>query len=359
MRPLPALLAASLALAACHTSGPLSLRYGRGHYNTAIQQTNAQQLLLNLVRLRYRDAPLFLEVTSISASLSLELGATGSAAIIPGGASSGTPGASVNYIERPTITYAPLQGARFGQQFLTPIELRDLILLYHSGWAIDRIFRVFVQRLGVLPNAPRASGPTPAAPPVYEDFFHATAVLRALWEDGRLDMGYFANETSQALVINIDPREAGSPRLATLCRLLGLPDVRTTLVFSDALRPGDYSTIALIPRSLLASMYYVSQGVEVPTRDEKSGRVTVTRDAGGDAFDWTRVTGKLMRVRHSKRAPPEAYIAVQYRGQWFWIDDADLDSKSTFSFLSQVLELQSSDVKTVGPLLTLPVAAGT
>src|SRR5690242_6134447 len=61
---LPSLLAALLAVLSlgCQTVGPTALRHGRGNYNAAIQQTNSEQLLLNLIRLRYRDAPLFLEV---------------------------------------------------------------------------------------------------------------------------------------------------------------------------------------------------------------------------------------------------------------------------------------------------------
>ncbi|HEY0135192.1 MAG TPA: hypothetical protein VGB85_13985, partial [Nannocystis sp.] len=53
-------LALCLSFAACQSVGPRSLQYGRGQYNVAIQRTNGEQLLLNLVRLRYRDAPLFL-----------------------------------------------------------------------------------------------------------------------------------------------------------------------------------------------------------------------------------------------------------------------------------------------------------
>src|SRR5688500_17590332 len=142
----PALL---LVLAACQTVGPRSLQYGRGQYNVAIHRTNGEQILLNLVRLRYRDAPLFLDVTSVSSSLSLELGSEVGGTIGPVAAGGGvaTPAGRVNYIERPTITYAPLQGQRFGQQFLSPMDLRGLLLLYHSGWSIDRIFKVFLQHL--------------------------------------------------------------------------------------------------------------------------------------------------------------------------------------------------------------------
>lgn len=350
------LLALSLALAACQTVGPRSLQYGRGQYNMVVQQTNGQQLLLNLVRLRYRDAPLFLDVTSISSSLSLELGASVAGTVGPPG-DNFTPGSSVNYTERPTITYAPLAGERFGQQFLTPVEPRILLLLYHSGWAIDRIFKVFVQRLGPLPNAPRASGPTPDTEPRYRDFFRACEILRALWADGLLDLGHTMYGEQGVIVLRIDASAASSPKVAELSRLLGLPAPRTTFLLSDAIRPGDPQLVSMIPRSLLAGMYYASQGVEAPADDARAGRVTVTRSLDGGEFDWRQITGKVLQVHHTRRRPSNAYIAVEYRGRWWHIDDGDLDSKSTFSLLSQTLEMLSGGVKNSGPVLTLPIAA--
>lgn len=352
---LPVLTAALLT--ACATTGPRSLRSGRGSYNAAIQRTNSEQLLLNLVRLRYRDAPLFLEITSISSSLSVEVGASLGGAISPGQGGSVAPGGAVSYIERPTITYAPLQGTRFGTQFLTPIELSDILLLYYSGWAIDRIFKVFVQRLGPLPNAPRASGPTPDVAPVFEDFFAAAELLRSLWNDGLLDLRQTQAAFGGALVLKIEDTPATAARLERLCKLLGMPATRATLVLTDAPGSPESGVIQLVPRSLLAGMYYVSQGVEVPADDYAAGRVPTTRDPSGATFDWRRLTGALMRVRHSAREPAAAYASVFYRDRWFYIDDTDLDSKSTFSFLSQVLEMQSGEIKNTGPILTLPIAS--
>ena len=37
------LMFAAVTLAGCLTAGPRSLRYGRGTYNAAIQQTNSEQ----------------------------------------------------------------------------------------------------------------------------------------------------------------------------------------------------------------------------------------------------------------------------------------------------------------------------
>lgn len=357
MRRLLVTLVATTVLAGCVSAGPRSLRYGRGTYNTAIQQTNSEQLLLNLVRLRYRDAPLFLEVTSISSSLSIEIGANVSGSVTPGAGGSVAPGSSAAYIERPTITYAPLQGSRFGTQFLSPIELSDLLLLYHSGWAIDRIFKVFVQRLGPLQNAMRASGPTPDAAPTYEGFFEAATLMRSLWSEGVVDFSFVTSVSGSALMLDIAGTSATTQRTARLCELLGLPGPTGRIFFSTAPGPDDRDTVLVVTRSLLAGMYYVSHGVEVPPEDYARGRVPTTRSADGTTFDWTRITGALMRVRSSRRQPSEAYVAIQYRGLWFFIADNDLDSKSTFSFLAQVLELQSGEVKAPVPVLTLPVAA--
>lgn len=348
---------ATLALpTACQTVGPRSLQYGRGQYNAVVQRTNSEQLLLNLVRLRYRDAPLFLDVTSISSSLSLELGAEVLGEIGPDGRSVG-PNGRVTYNERPTITYAPLQGERFGQQFLTPLDPRMLLLLYHSGWAIDRIFKVFLQRLGPLPNAPRASGPTPDAAPRYREFFRACELLRGLWSEGSLDLSYVNYGDQPALAVRIDASQADSPAVHELSRVLGLTSPHTTIVLSEVVRPGDTNTVVMGPRSLLASMYYTSQGVEVPRRDRDAGRVTVTRHPDGSVFDWAEITGRILQVHHSRRRPADPYVSVYYREHWWYIADDDLDSKSTFSFLSQALEMLSSGVKTAGPVLTLPIAA--
>lgn len=350
------LLSLVCTLTACQTVGPWSMKYGRGQYNEVVQRTDGEQLLLNLVRLRYRDPPLFLEVTSIASSLSLELGSDVSGVIAP--ERSVTPGGRVVYIERPTITYAPLHGTRFGQQFLTPIEPRVLLLLYHSGWAIDRILKVFVQRMGPLPNAPRASGPTPDTAPLFLEFFRACELLRDLWQGGFVEFGETKRGEESLLVLHIDPTLAGDARVAELARLLGLPGPTTTLMFTPTLRSHEPGLIPLVPRSLLAGMYYTSQGVEPPEQDVRRGRVTRTLDNGKQPFNWRRVTGKIMRIRSARLPPTGTYVAVQYRDRWWYIDDNDLDSKSTFSFLSQALELLSSDVKANAPVLTLPITAG-
>jgi hypothetical protein len=347
------LLAAALlplALAACHVTGPASIRRGRDNYNVAIQQTNNEQLLLNLVRLRYRDTPLFLEIASITSNFTFELGGGANGGLSTSKVHTVGLSSSVGYAERPTVSYVPLQGQRFATQLLSPIAPRIILLMYHSGWAIDRIFRICVQHLGPLHNATRASGPTPDTPPEYDGFFEATDLLRTLWQRGHLDMGFLADD-SDTLALRIDDEGLGSPEFRRLVDLLGLRVSSPLIILSDR-EPGG---VALVPRSVLAAMFYLSQGVEVPERDRRANRVTITRTLEGLEFDWSRITGGLMRIQSRRSAPPGAYVAIPYRDAWFYIDDADLASKSTFTMLAQLLELQSGEIKAAGPVLTIPV----
>jgi hypothetical protein len=51
------------------------MQRGRTDYNMVIQRTETEEMLLNLVRVRYGDRPLFLTVSSVSTSFSWTQGA--------------------------------------------------------------------------------------------------------------------------------------------------------------------------------------------------------------------------------------------------------------------------------------------
>jgi hypothetical protein len=76
-------------------------------------------------------------------------------------------------------------------------------------------------------------------------------------------------------------------------------------------------------------LFFLAEGIDVPERDTHAGKVAITRHETGELFDWRAVTGNLLRVHVESTRPPDAVIAVRYRGSWFYIDDADLSSKST------------------------------
>jgi len=340
-----------IALMGCSHFGPNTIRNSRTDYNIAIEQTSNEQLLLNLVRLRYRDTPFFMETASISTNFSFDGGIGATADIVPSAADNYGLFSNLNYSENPTITYIPLQGEKFVKQMLTPLRLEILLLLYHSGWSIDRLMRITAQSINGIPNAPTASGPTPDTAPEYEHFNEISALIRSLQKSRSIVL---AADAEGGLVLNIKPESHKSSDVQTFLQALNLDGNTLSFPITSSLIM-DSKRISIIPRSLMASMFYLSQTVDVSQYDRDAGKVTITKYESGEVFDWDNVAHNLFNINTSSSYPKSPYVAVKYRDAWFYIDDADLSSKSTFSLLKQLLALQSGDVQFQVPVLTLPV----
>ena len=68
---------------------------------------------------------------------------------------------------------------------------------------------------------------------------------------------------------------------------------------------------------------------------------------------------RFFHVRWAKRnkRPPGAHVAVQYKDYWFYIEDTDQETKSTFSLLMELARLELAGKAGPGPQLTLPVGS--
>lgn len=360
---LACLLLGATGLTGCATKmGPNAIRPDRANYNQSIVDSADEQLLLNLVRLRYRDRPLFLELQSVVSQRTLRGDLSGGMTIgvDGGGGNEGFVGASAGFEEKPTVTYTPLQGEDFARRILTPLTPETIILLSNSGWSIERLFLICVSRLNGVENASSASGPTPEQPPEFEEFHELAGTLREMQQAGLLTLQVFRvpeQNLPQIEVIIDVPSEAEAARDDQLARIrerLNLKTGEHRLRLTSALRPSQENEIALNPRSLMGVFYFLSQAVETPTEHEEQGLVTVTQDSAGNRFDWSQVTGRVFRVRSQPARPDRAFVAVRHRGYWFYIDDADLNSKTTFNLLHFLLSLQSGGDAGKAPILTLP-----
>ena len=344
--------------------GPAAVSLTRTHYNVAAQETSAQELLLNLVRLRYRDTPYFLQIASLSTNMRAAAGIGTEASFVPNGPDSQLLLGSVSIEESPTVTYTPLVGDRFVSQLLEPVEPEILLLLSHAGWSMERFIRLFVQEIGGVPNAPTASGPTPAKEPVFEEFLRVAQLLRTLQNRRQLQLiggslggrgAETPKPTEKGVLLRFSPEALESDEFKELQGRLDLEPGRDIFELVSGIGARAPHRINLVLRSVLSAMFYASHGIGVPETDRVAGRVTTTISRDGDVFDWDRVTGSLIDVE-SGPVPERPYASVRYRGHWFWVDDADLDSKSTFTMLNLVLALQAGELPAGGPILTLPVA---
>lgn len=389
--------------------GPKYLEASRVSYNEVIQRTTSQQLLLNLVRLKYREAPVFLEVGSVSAQFVFSQSGD-----ISGTLNENIPmqplnpdvlriGGGITYQERPTITYTPLQGKDFVNRMMSPLPIETVLLLTRTGWRIDRVLPLTVQSMNGIDNASGASGPTPGRRPLFEEFLELAGLLQRLQSAGALELGaqtssvplsnpisadavkaadlvaaaqagytFTATEDSKAYVLTGSessllwrtPAAAGlSEAIDGIQRLLGLEPGREQYAIkagSGAVRNGSQGahtkqSISINTRSLMGVMFYLSHAIEAPRRHIEAKLVTQTADEDGNPFDWNDVTGGLFRVHSSKWRPKGVAVRVRYREHWFYIDDADLDTKSTFALLGQLFALQAGEVASAAPVLTLPV----
>jgi len=351
------MLSAAL-LVGCHSKiGPQYLKTDSLQYNRAVQNSNDSQLLLNIVRMRYRDTPTFLQVGIISASYELkkaiaaEYRNPSTESFIRGG---------IDLSEKPTVTYQPTRGEGYVKEFMAPISFEALLLLNSSGWPIDRILRCCVQRMNDLKNAPTASGPTPYYVPEFREFRELTEIFRQLEVYDGVDIVVVANPLTgkREIVFELDPEVATKDQLERIWKLFDVDPGTMHIRFVPYHgQKRERNEVMVQTRSPLSLLYFLSQGVNVPFRDEYNGLVTVTMDERGNGFDWNEVLEGIINIRSGSHLNDSVClnrrIKVHFRGAEFYIDDRDLDSKATFSMVSQLLALQTGCITL--PALTLPI----
>jgi len=151
--------ALALLLSGCASIGASTIGRDRLDYDHAVTESWKRQLLLNLVKLRYGDAPMFLDVASIINSYTLEGQATlGKNWIGNGGPESIAASVNGHYADKPTITYSPMIGERFVKSLMTPIPPGVVLSLIQAGWGADAVFRVMVSSVNGVQNRFGAAG---------------------------------------------------------------------------------------------------------------------------------------------------------------------------------------------------------
>ncbi|MEE4300747.1 MAG: hypothetical protein V2J24_15010, partial [Pseudomonadales bacterium] len=255
-----------LFLAGCSNLGPRVLETGRGDYNTALRDTSDQQLLLNLVRLRYLERPYFLEVASVTSQFTFS-GSAGAGLAFEGLRVDDDVPVDIQgvYEEAPTVAYQPLQGEDFVRRLLSPISIEAVALLARSGWSIERIMRVCVQRANDLGNAVTASGPTPGEAPDFEAFLEVARAARRLQQQDQLALALVADgEGRPVLSFVLTHGGERTAEFRRLAELLELSEERTRFSFGSGIWQRDGGSVDVQTRSLNGILYYLSHGVEIP-----------------------------------------------------------------------------------------------
>ena len=122
----------------------------RGNYLEAVSTSWKEQLLNNLVRLRYGDTLTSLEMTSVTTSYELDVGltasytkswgATSAAAGFRDVATLGVPAPAFSYQDKPTITYVPMRGEALAKTMTEPLSPLRILKSLQTGWLANYIF---------------------------------------------------------------------------------------------------------------------------------------------------------------------------------------------------------------------------
>lgn len=364
IRLLRLLLVACLGLTACQSIGASGIQRDRTGYAEAIAASWKRQMLLNIVKLHYFDTPVFVDVASIVGAYQLEgqigvgssllphttLSSAGKSASSVTGSNYLTLGVEGSYIERPTITYAPLAGEKFIAALLRPIPPDIVFAMIGAGHPAQFILPLAVDAIDGYYNRSATLGRTRPPDPTFERLVEAFGRLQQAGAIGTRSETH--DKQTQTWVWFRPGRSTDADAdIAFIKRVLGLTAARNEFRLAAGQQAHGPDEIVLLTRSMQQILANLGAGVHVPKHDVAEGRATAvppppTGQSGGYPF---------ISVHAGDTPPPDVFAAVQYHGHWFWISDRDLASKRTFMFLMIFSSLAESGVAPQTPILTLPV----
>ena len=348
---------AIFVLAPCSTGclhpriGPQSLPRDRAAYSSSLYDSWKEETLLNIVKVRYLDPPIFTDVGNVVASYTLAQTVSVGGTIVPNGGSNATLGGSVGLSNTPTITYTPLTGNAYIKGLVTPLSPELLFAAIQNGLPADSVLlSSFVSINGLRNQSVSLQGITPADP----GFHQVRALLRDIQVSGavRLYVKENPNKESTRIIAlrtkNIPPEILAD--ILELRRLLHLNPDATEFELTSAPLPSSDTEIAVQTRSIIELMKTMASQVEVSPGDLSQHRAFPGFETGHE----TPGVIPIIRIRSSKQKPNDAFVTVHYRNSWFRIDDDDLASKAAFAQLMELFTMIDTGSRPNLPVVTIP-----
>ena len=186
------------------------------------------------------------------------------------------------------------------------------------------------------------------------EFYPLVEKLRTIQQSGDLGMRVrkTGEQTAAFVVFSKKPSPAVEADRAEVRELLGLdPKAEEFNVIYGSLATND-KEIAILTRSMLEILIDLASYIEVPAKSATERRTFPT--PAPEVVNGAPVA-PLIRIHSSPQNPGDAFAAVAYRQEWYWIDDKDLASKRLFSFIMFLFTLTETGDKQGAPVITIPV----
>jgi hypothetical protein len=344
-----------LAAAGCAHLGPKTVAVDRFDYSTAIADSWKQQTLLNIVKLRYMDLPVFVDVSSIVSGYSMQTGVSVNGTLSSERAIQGNfaaIGGQAIYTDRPTITYVPMTGEKFLRGLITPIDPKNIFFMLQAGYAADFILGLTVESLNGVRNRSTIGGAVREADP---EFVRTLELLRAVQLAGafgmRVEMDKEKGSTGVVFFRRDDVPSDITEKGAEIRQLLKLTADQQRFVLTYSPVRGTDNELAVNSRSMLQIMQAFASYVDVPEAHLNDHSAWPTLENA-----TTPVPSRQQKVRicSGRARPTAAFAAVRYRDYWFWIDDGDRLTKRALTAVIFFFTLGETGAEEKLPLITIP-----
>jgi len=185
------------------------------------------------------------------------------------------------------------------------------------------------------------------------EFYELLTRLHRIQHSGAIGMRVQRTGRDEATVLTLRGKVDPGIEADTLVvrQLLGLDPQGSEFRVVYGAVPANDKELAMLTRSILDILIDFASFITVPAVHVQERRVLPTGDPeagpGGPL-------PPLVRIQSSAEKPDDAFVAVPYRGHWYWIDDRDLPSKGLFTFLMFLFTLVETGDKGAPPVVTIP-----
>lgn len=339
----------------CALVGPSTLSRGRVAYAEVIAETNAEQSLATLVRMRYGAPWVLVAVSSVTAQVHFNANARAEFGVGPKANYAGALvplSGGVAYDENPTISYLPVQGDNHLRQLLSPIPPELLVPILNVSLDIEDSLTLLVMSMNGIPNPAFVTTSEAAR----DDRFNQVAgLIGTLARAGALRFVESGTKEPRFSLWLHDYAPAYRQHINDLLALLNV-DAATSdedIFLEVVSRPHARGarTVSIQTRSVYDLGQIGAAAVDVPEADQLA-RLTTEYPKRG-------LAGGKITIRRAQERPRDAVAAARFRDWWYYIDGGDFDSKRFFLIFEALLSARLADTAEgarVAPVLSVPVS---
>jgi len=339
-----------LLLASCGSYGPRTMDRDQINYGNSIGDTWKNQMLANIVKIRFVDMPVFVDVGSIVSGYTLSTtvnGRLGFSDSFVGGNSQGL-GASGTYTDRPTITYMPKTGDDYLRAILEPVSPSNLLALIQAGYSSELLFTWAVEAINGVHNWSVTKRKDSRADPEFIEYVQLMQELQTL---GAVGFELTTNEDNKSAIVFRLKKEGLADSTVEKSRrvgeIIGLDPNRDQFRVIYAPFKSDPDTLSIQTRSVIQMLSAMAGFIDVPA--ERAAYAV-------PGYDFSGTSQRPFRVHSAEDKPDDSFAQVRYEGYWYWIENSDLLSKRVFTLMLFMTTLTNQAKDANAPVLTIPTS---